>query len=274
MTHKLFGQIVSLLRSGLAGAPITNDSDQIVQGLPPTTPRPMVAVYAGNLQLGDMAGDLASSEPRPMSLREEFAISGGNAQGPYILAKTPLDSSALGKLIFDKDGLEERRTLIQEKKDFSIDYPNHSLTLTTDTVGAGHFSVEYSFAGIFFLQDFQQEFFIEVLDENAEAAERLASLSATILFTRHNELIEHFNQTNRTTYTATQYLSEHWIGRFNWKETTTLLSGHHVSLKLRFLVNGQIKHIRENIPGFGIIESIRSAGTPAAAGVNIVPELS
>jgi hypothetical protein len=274
MTEKLQSQIVTLLRTGLAGAPITNPATQIIRGKPVANPRPLITVYAGAIKSGEQAGDNTSGEPRPMQMREVFPVPGGNPLGPYQLAKTPLDGSALGKLIFDKDGPEERRQLIIEKKDFTIDYPNAEFTLNANPGTAGHLLLEYSFPGIFILHDFQQDFFIEMVGEDMNVLERLASLACTIIFTHHKELVDNFNQTNRTVYSATQYQSEHWINRISWVENIPAeYPSSDDSITIRFKVSGQVKHIREDVSGFGIIESIRTPGAPAGAGVNIVPGL-
>jgi len=274
MTEKLQRQVVTLLRTALAGAPITTPNTQVIRGKPAASPRPLIAVYSGSLKSGEQAGDNSSGEPRPMQMREVFPVPGGNPLGPYQLAKTPLDGSAIGKLIFDKDGPEERRQLIIEKKDFSIDYPNAAFTLNANPGTAGHLLMEYSFPGIFILHDFQQDFFIELVGEDMNALERLASLACTVIFTHHKELVDTYNQTNRTVYSATNYLSEHWIGKISWLENTpSEFAETDDVIKMHFKVSGQVKHIRQDVTGFGIIESIRSPGTHAGAGVNIVPEL-
>jgi len=274
MTEKLQRQVVMLLRTALAGSPITTPDTQVIRGKPAASPRPLIAVYSGSLKSGEQAGDNSSGDPRPMQLREVFPIQGGNQLGPYQLAKTPLDGSALGKLIFDKDGPEERRQLIIDKKDFTINYQDAECTLVANPGTASHLQLEYSFPGIFIIHDFQQDFFIELVGEDMNALERLASLACTVIFTHHKELVDTYNQTNRTVYSATNYLSEHWIGRISWVDNTpSEYAETDDVIKMHFKVSGQVKHIRQDVSGFGIIESIRSPGTQAGAGVNIVPEL-
>ncbi len=272
MTQKLRNHIVTLLRTGLAGTPITTPATQVVSGKPTATPRPMIALYGGALKPGRKAGDYNAGDPRPQAMSEEFAIQPGNSTGPYSLAKTPLDGTALGKLVFDKDGPEERRQLVQEKKDFTIDYPNAAFTLKENPVGASHVVLEYSFAGIFFLQDFHQEIFLEVVGPDMTVIERLASLAASVIFTRHNEIIEQFNKTDRTVYSATEYGTEHWIGRLEWLDSVVEYTSTESIIRMRFGVSGQMKHLRQAAGGFGIIESVRSPGTPVGIGVNIVPQ--
>lgn len=273
MILKLQERIVALLRTGLAGAVPNPVALHIVTGPPPANPRPFLAVYGGDLHMGAQAPDFSSSQPRPMELKEEFPVQAGTPQGPYSLAQTPLKGSALGRLVYDKGGLDERRRLIQENKDFTIDYPNASLQIQADMADASHVQLVYFFAGIFFVQEFRQEFFLEVLGPDVSALERLSSLAASVIFTNHDELIAHYNQSNRTVYSATQYLSEHWIGRLAWLDNSTVHAGNNSSVKMRFSVNGQVKHIRADAGGFGIIESIRSPGQPATTGVNISPEM-
>jgi hypothetical protein len=122
------------------------------------------------------------------------------------------------------------------------------------------------------MQEFHQELFIEVLSPDPASVERLSSLSGSIVFTHHDELIQTYNQTSRTIYSTNVYLSEHWIGRLAWIDSH---ADYVVSpgVKMRFQVSGQLKHIRAVLGGFGLIEKIHTPGTSATEGVNIEPEL-
>jgi hypothetical protein len=99
--------------------------------------------------------------------------------------------------------------------------------------------------------------------------EQWASLINSMLLTNQNELIEHYNLTDKTEYTANQYLSTHSIDRINLLTGVPEALNQSIKFQFTFEVHGQIKLAKEIEGGFGLIEKIHSPGSTSVHPVDI-----
>jgi hypothetical protein len=261
MIHKLLDRIVQLLRQELAGT-ITNPAAHVVLGpaADPAAPAlPVIALTPGALELIASARDVGSSQPRPQPFTEEIAVNAIDPEGPYTLAKTPLRTSAICNLILDKNTLDERQMLVIEDSDYTIDYANKQINFNADISQANSFLLRYSFAGVFTVQNFQQDFLIDVYDSSHLLAEKWQALALAAVLTHNDELLEHYNTTDQTLYSAgilgaTTRLTQ--IQPFG----STTASSAHIRWQLCFRASGQVTLTRAAEDGFSLIEKIRSPG--------------
>jgi len=275
MIQNLLNRIVEILRQEFAGA-ISNPNQHIVLG--PVNPPgagalPLIALTPGPLEMSQAARDLSSSQPRPQELTQEIPVNLADPQGPYALAQTPLHMSALCKLVLDKGTLDERRVLLQEGHDFTIDYPNAEITFSTDISMADSILLRYSFAGVFTVQDFRQDFLIEVYDANHGAAEQWAALVMAAVLTNHDELLEHYNTTSKTAYSAGVFGSTHSLAQLLPLGGAPGAAGTNLRWQLTFKAAGQLFLTKAITEGFGLIEKIRSPGHHGDFPVDIGVEL-
>ena len=195
MIQQLLQQIIDLFVSGFNGLV---DSDNIHNG-PIATPSgnnnlPAVAVHAGDIAFEQSFADQNSSEPRPQEDREIIEIN--NGIGPYPLNHIPLEGSALAHIIFLEGEVGERKKLVQENKDYSINYQTGAITLDNelDLTDASSIRIKYSFPGIFALREFQQDFFIDIYDDAVDGVEIVTSLASAMILTQYDSLIEGFKR--------------------------------------------------------------------------------
>lgn len=277
MTHNLVTQIINTLRTGFAGV-LTSPNTRVAEGpipVPGNGQAPRLGVHLGETTYTQHHRETGSSQPRPIEMREELAVNGGNPAGPYQLAKTPLDTSALCKVLFDEGPMAGRRLLFVEGKDFNIDYQNAQLTFSRDMTGAETIILRYSYVGVFSLREFEQVLLLDVYDENASNAEKWASLATGMILSNHNELLELFNNTNPVTHISNAYLSVATISQILPIHSTTERTENDSFFKLQttFKAIGQVRFIKEIAGGFGLIEKIHSPGAAAEDGVNVAVEL-
>lgn len=262
MIHKLLEAIVTVLRAGFTGI-IPTPAARITFGTvvnPNAGQLPRLAAYAGLLETSQVNVDVASSAVRPQELRERLTVSGGTPQGPYTLAKTPLEGSLLCQAVYQEGLVGERRQLFQEGKDFSVNYLNHTMTFTTSLAGAGVLLVQYNFPGIFTIREFRQEFFLDIFDNDPAPLERWSAISTAIVQTNHDLLLQTFNQINKTEHTANDYLSVHTVRHINLLSGTPALVTSPFQMKLKFEVRGEIRSVKQISGGFGLIERVHSPG--------------
>lgn len=274
MIHKLLEAIVTVLQAGFTGV-IPTPASRITFGtvvVPNAGQLPRLAAYAGLLEINQIAGDTASSQVRPQELRERLTVNVVTPQGPYVLAKTPLEGSLSCQAVYEEGLVGERRQLLVAGKDFTIDFLNHSLTFSADLTGAGVLLVQYSFPGVFTVREFRQEFFLDVFDSNAADLERWTALSTAMVLTNHDALLETFNQINKTEHTANNFLSVHTIRHINLLDGVPALANSPFQMKLKFEVRGEIKSVKQIVGGFGLIERVHSPGKtggPVDIGANV-----
>ena len=269
MLHKFLEHIAAQLRLGLAGSlpdPATHVS--VGQIAPPAAGlRPRIALFAGKMDITAGLNGSPSSQPQPQEMRETLTIAGGAAAvGPYLLAKTPLEGTARAKVIFNPDGLGERRVLAVEKKDFTINYTTRQLVFSKleKVAGAGRVVVQYAFPGVFSMREFQQDFFLDIFETTAADAEKWGSLAAAIALTNYDELLDRYNRTDPTDYAATDYRATHRLTQvFFLGGGAEILPDGSPKYQLRFAAKGQFRPVKQIAGGFGIIEHIHSIGRPA-----------
>jgi len=262
MIQKLIQQIIVLLRESLTGS-LEDSASHIVAGpIPPpaTEMLPVIALYAGRMEVGRRAKDAGSSQPRPQEIRQEIIVDALNPQGPYVLSKTPLEKSVLCKVIFDNGALTERQIVLAEQRDFIVDYQNADILFSYDLSQADALILTYSFVGVFTIREFQQDFLIDVYDGASAGVEKWASLANAMILTSHDELIKNYNVTDKTEYLANQFISAHTIDRINLLAGIPDASQTVPKAQFTFQVQGQIKAVKEIVGGFGLITKIHSPG--------------
>ncbi len=274
MVQQLISQIIERLRSGFAGV-ITNPATRILDGpapVPTIAQVPRLALYMGTTAFEQQYRDQASSQPRPMEMRQTLPFNLG--LGPYQLAQTPLDKSMLCKVQFSQ-AVGGRRRLFQEGKDFTIDYQNARLSFIQEPNGAETMSLKYSYVGVFTVREFQQDFFLDIFDDSAAKVENWATLSTAMILSNHDELLNDFNINNPLPHIANEFVSEHTLSHVLPINTTVekLPGSDFFKLQMKFNANGQVKYIRTQLGGFGIIEKIQSPGVASAHPVDIDIEL-
>lgn len=270
MIHKLLDRIVENLRQELAAA-IPNPAAHIVLGpvADPAAPAlPIIALTPGALVMVASARDVGSSQPRPQPFAEEIAVSPADPDGPYTLAKTPLRTSAICQLILDKGTLDERQMLLIEGSDYTIDYANRQIAFSADISEGSSFLLRYSFAGVFTIQNFQQDFMIEVYDASHALAEKWQALALAAVLTYNDELLEHFNTTDQTLYSAGALGASTRLTQLQPLGSTTAESAHR-RWQFGFRAVGQVTLTRAAEDGFSLIEKIRSPGRHADHTVDI-----
>lgn len=271
MVHNLVIRIINTLRAGFAGV-LTNPNTRVAEGpipVPGNGQAPRLGVHLGEVTYTQHHRELSSSQPRPIEMREELAVNGGNPAGPYQLAKMPLDTSVLCKVLFGAGPLAGRRLLFVEGKDFTIDHQNAQLTFTRDMTGADTIILRFSYVGVFTVREFEQTFFVDAYDTLAGNAEKWASLATGMILSNHDELLEQFNSANQVVHVSNAYLSETTISQMLPLLTTTEKTGNLFKLQASFKAIGQVRFVREIVGGFGLIEKIHSPGAAAEDGVNV-----
>ena len=275
MIHKLLDRIVQILQVELASALPGTASAHIVVGPvadPAAAALPFIALTPGALDLQAGARDASSSQPRPQPFTQEIAINPASPQGPYALAKTPLRTSMICKLILDGGTLDERRVLLIEGGDYTIDYQNAQIRFTADVAHAGGVALSYSYAGVFTVQNFRQDFLLEVYDATHAQSERWLALALAAVLTSSDELLERYNATDQTTYSAGALGSSHQLTQIQPVRCAPAESA--VSRwQMTFRVAGQLTLTRAAADGFSLIEKIRSPGRHSGQTVDIGVEL-
>ena len=271
MVQRLIQHLIAILQEGFAGV-ITAPASHIVAGpvdTPLATALPLIAIYSDKLAISQNFKESSSSQPRPQELREEIAVNPASPAGPYALAKTPLEKSTLCKAIFDQGTLKERQVLLVENKDFIIDYQQAKILFTVDVAKAGHFLLKYSFVGVFTVREFQQDFLVDIFDDDNGDVEKWASLTTGMILTNHDELVERYNFTDKTEYLANQFFTSHTLDRIQILEGMNDRSGAILKLQLKFKTFGQLKLVKAIAGGFGLIEKIHSPGRISEEPVDI-----
>jgi hypothetical protein len=217
---------------------------------------------------------------RPQARKDEFLVNVNAPQGPYHLSKTPLEDSLTCQVVYgEKDKVDEKRRMMLNKKDFTINYPNRQLTFSTSIIEAGRVEVAYVFPGIFTMREFRQEFFIDVFDNPLPHLERLTAVVNAFILTEHDMILDTFNKDeiegksntiNRTLHSIGKYQSEHTLRSIRLLDMTLLDSAEDSPSvwSLKYEVLGMIKAVKEIDDGYGIIQTIVSPGMKKD-GVNI-----
>ena len=276
MIQGLISDIVAVLRTAYAGAfsgPGDSPEDHIVIG--PDSPNPSdlpyIAVYQGMMEVGTQFRDTISSEVRPQDIKESFTISGPSPPSTFSLSQTPLEGTAFCQLIYSVGTVNERKRTLVLNTDYSVNTAAPEINLNIDISDADRVVVTYSYAGVFTLRDFRQEFTIDVYHNSSSEIEEWAAITTTIILTHHNELLEDFNSTQ---YSMSQFVSQHSASQLIWLSGIPDHSSSPLKYTLTFQVAGQIKAIKTTIGDFGVIERIHSPGADSGHSIDIDPQLS
>lgn len=259
MIQRLLQQIITLFEEGFNG--LVADNDIHVGPISAPTGNgnlPALAVHPGAISFERNFTDQSSSEPRPQEGRQDITID--NNTGPYNLNNIPLEGSALASIIYNVGVLGERRKLIQENKDFTINYQTGSIELDNEVnlTDASLIRIKYSFPGIFALREFQQDFFIDAYDNEEDGVEIIASLASAMILTQHDSLLEDFNDPDNPAYLVTTFRSTHNLTNLYLLSGIPDFSNNTKHLRLTFQVRGQL-HLSRSLdePAY-LIEKIRS----------------
>ncbi|HRI61768.1 MAG TPA: hypothetical protein PK228_18650 [Saprospiraceae bacterium] len=281
MIHQLLVVIETQLRLWFAGV-IPSPGTRITAGSEVATPGlqdvPRIALYAGPLEISQAATDGVSSQVRPQALRKRIDVNSSTPTGPYPLTKTPLEGSLTCQIVYHEDTLNERRQLVVEHKDFTIDYtvPNLTFKSHIDLANATSLIVQYSFPGIFTVREFSQVFFMDIFDIKPDFLERWAAIATAMILTNHDFLLEAFNLPDPTKHQANDYLSAHTLRNIRLLEGTPGMAASPYKMQLKFATQGEIRLVKEISGGFGLIEQIHSPGASATPDrpVQVEPGLS
>ena len=270
MIGRLLNHITEILRHELGGD-IRNPAKHIVPGPvadPATTALPVIALTPGVLEIPSGTRDASSSQPRPQPFTEEIRVKPDHPHGPYALAKTPLSASVQCNLILDKDKLDERRCLLSEGSDFTVDYQQARITFHADIAKAGSILLRYSFVGVYTVQNFSQDFLIEVYDSTHALTEKWLSLGLSAVLTYHDELLEHYNTTDKTVYGAGVLGTAHQLAQIRSTGCVPAKS-KNICWQLSFKASGQLMLTRTVTDGFNLLERIRSPGKHSGQAIDI-----
>ena len=263
MIYKLLEAIVGVLQTAFLESDVPDARITVGRlSLAQLDPAPRIGVSFGPLAVNQQMAESPSSTVRPQEKKERIAVDNVHPLGPYILSKTPLENSLTGQVIF-KDGLVgERRRLILENKDFTLNYATRTLAFTTDISGADVLSLQYSFPGIFTIREFKQGLIVEIIEASAWNLERLSAITTAVLLTNHDAFLEQFNKTNRTEHSSGNYLSAHTIREITLLNVTPsyFTEPPIFLMRLQCEVAGDIKAIKEIGDGFDLIKKIDIRG--------------
>lgn len=261
MIHKLLDRIVELLRQELAGA-LPDPATHVVVGpvaSPAAAALPIIALTPGALEMPAGKRDVSSSQPRPQPFTEEIAVDPASPRGPYALAQTPLRMSTTCKLVLDHGTLDERQKLLHEGSDYTVDYQGAKISFSTDVSHADRIELRYSFAGIFTVQSFRQDFLVEVYDATHALAEKWLALALAAVLTHYDELLEGYNTTDKTLHSAGALGAAHQLAQIQ-PLRCALAESAGIRWQMTFRVSGELTLTRATADGFNLIEKIRSPG--------------
>lgn len=270
MIVRLLDRIVQLLRKELDGA-LPDPAKHVVVGPvadPPGSALPVIALTPGALEMPAGARDVGSGEPRPQPFTQQIEINPESPQGPYELAKTPLRTSALCKMILDGGTSDERQELLLEGSDYTIDYQDARISFSTDVSQASGILLRYSYAGIYTVQSFQQLFAVEVYETTHALSEKWLALALAAVLTHSGELIEQHNTTDKTLYSAGVLGAAHQLTQIQ-PLRCALAESAGIRWQMTFKATGQLTLTRATADGVSLIEKIRSPGRHSDQTVDI-----
>lgn len=169
----------------------------------------------------------------------------------------------------DKGTADERQVLLTEGSDFQIDYQNARISFVRSVAGAGGILLRYSFAGVFTVQDFSQEFQVSVYAADYGAVEQWAALATSVILTSRDELLDYYNQAAPTVHSAGQFSSTHTLSQLQAVGGVPAPATAGLRLDCTFRVLGQMKLTREIGDGFALLQRVRSPGRKSGAPVDI-----
>ncbi|MEM8897222.1 MAG: hypothetical protein AAGC85_03925 [Bacteroidota bacterium] len=253
MIQALLTEIVTILRTVFALSPsFETPNTQIVVGpaLPVDDNTAFLSIETGALEVDQKGKDVASSSPRPSPYKEELPTAG---LGPYPLSRIPLEGTSAVRLIYPAGNTR----LLDARKDYQIDFNSPSITLQGVGIPGNAVSIEisYSYVGVFSLQNFSQSFALHAYGPTIAEAESWMSVALTAIITNQDDLLASFNNTQ---YNLGDYTTVHSLSGLSWLKMGLDKDSSPERLTATFMVQGQLKHVKEISDGFGLIEQILS----------------
>ncbi|MCX6048815.1 MAG: hypothetical protein NT075_27255, partial [Chloroflexi bacterium] len=200
------------------------------------TLQPRIELYPGHVEFSQTVRD-RTSQPRPQIVRQEITLQ-RRTQRRYKLEKTPLAASLRCQAIFDPGQLNEQRIVLASDEDYQIDFATPALVLSpagaAKVVDATNLLLTYTFAGVFALQEFKQLFLADVRAATLSQVEQWASLFVAMLLTEHDALLETFNATMETAYSAGNFLTKSTIDHIRLLDGLPDLREDTPRLRLQF----------------------------------------
>lgn len=208
---------------------------------------PTIAIYPGNWVISQAARDVNQSNVRPQDVHQIIPLGAPSPAAPYSLNSRPVRDTVKVQLMVGD------RAQLLKATDFSIDYDKLTLELSKDldVTGATELSVSYLSYPLltFTIREFQQEFWVDIYDQDFAALERWSSLTSGILLTSHDQLVEQYNTPKQpestTEYQTQQFSTAHTLSQFRLLEGTYLSPKQGMGLRLKFTAAGQIRLTRQ-----------------------------
>lgn len=226
---------------------------------------PAIAIYPGSWVINQTAREISINEPRPQDFHQIILLTSPNLETSYALNKSPLEGTVQALLV-----LNDHHRPLQEGRDFRVDYQQSTLTLigSLDLSNATQITLSYSFPSIFTVREFQQDFWIDIYDQNFARLEQWSSLISGILLNSHDLLIKQYNTPQesqpKTEYQTQQFITTHTLSQFRLLEGTYLSPKTGMRLQLKFTVVGQIKMAKAFTDGMTAIQKVRIQGSYAS----------
>lgn len=246
MIQHLIDAIVAQLGANLAGVTIGARPPATA----PPAPLPAIVVYPGPFVINHAGRDLPAP-PQIWTVQQIITLkSGVGKAGPY-----PLDTLALaGTLNAMLLAEESPARLLDKNKDFTVDYPQASISFTNSKIKApGKVNLEYKAAQAMLSREFQQELWIDTYAVDPAAAEQWAALACAIVLGSADELLrgEGSSPYRAGLFTATQTLS-----RLQLLGGTPGPSDEAWLYQLQLSVAGQLRMSRQIYEGDGVITEV------------------
>lgn len=247
MIQKLLTAIAKLLQAELSGQP---PGSTLIFAATPTEPtisdRGAIAIYPGNWVISQTARGVNQPTARPQDVHQIIPLGATSHAAPYALNSRPVKDTVKVQLTIGD------RAQLLKATDFSLDYDTLTLRLRKDldVTGVTELSVSYLPYPLltFTIREFQQEFWVDIYDQDFGALERWSSLISGILLTSHDQLVEQYNTPKQpestTEYQTQQFSTTHMLSQFRLLEGTYLSPKQGMGLRLKFTAAGQIKLMR------------------------------
>lgn len=276
MISLLLAQVVAELRTGFTGV-FSNTTTLIETGpvsVPAAGSRPHLVVNGLELTLNQAVNDDVSSQPRNLELRQSIPVNVATPAGPYALAQRPLDGTLEVTVVYQPGTVGEYSKPLLPGTDFTVNSAAQNFTVLASLAGASTLLVVYSYVGLATLREFGQLFSVEYYAANRTMVYQHMGLVSTILQTRHDALLDTFNFSAPSSFTANGYTTTVKLRRINplklEQVTTTAISD--VRMRWLFETTGVIRMSRSAPGTFGIISSVHTRGQ-SGPGVKIAPNL-
>lgn len=253
MIQTLLTQIIERLQTEL-GEHLTQPKTHII-AIPITEPKtetlPLISIYPGKLEINQTIRETTANQPCLQEQRQDITVS-PNPPTSYKLTKTPLKDSTRCQIV-----INEQEKPLKESTDFTINYQQATITFKHNLSNVSKIQLQYSFLGILTVREFQQDFLIDICDQELTNIEKISSLAAGIIITNHDELIQYYNFTQPTEYQTDKLTTIHTINQIHLLEGIYTTLTTPLKLQLRFNVIGQLKLTKTITEGVSPIKEIK-----------------